>query len=154
MATPPDMVTSDLTTHALYRLAAGQFRDKHYAVWSLFDPWGQPRLSYPLTAHPQPHGKALIPPEDLQAVNSGKEFVSAVYFDPKTTRLPWICMHQWRQHHPRSSSVVSAQRSTWTTCRTSLRATVGQMARGVMPFCLTRMGCASLMQRHRSFLPP
>ena len=29
MATPPEMVTSDLTTHALYGLAAGQFRDKH-----------------------------------------------------------------------------------------------------------------------------
>ena len=84
MATPPDMVTSDLTTHALYGLAAGQFRDKHYAIWSLFDPRGHLRLSYPLSAHPQPHGKALIPPEDLQAVNSGKVFVSAVYFDPKT----------------------------------------------------------------------
>ncbi len=28
LATPSEMVTSDLTTHALYGLAAGQFRDK------------------------------------------------------------------------------------------------------------------------------
>src|SRR5438105_4211711 len=54
----------DLTTRATYALIAGSIRDKHYTIWSLFDPQGHLRLYYP--QQPQPHGQFLIPPEDLQ----------------------------------------------------------------------------------------
>jgi len=44
-------------------------------------------LYSPLSAQSQPHGKALVPPEDLQAVTSGKVFVSVVYFDLQTNKV-------------------------------------------------------------------
>jgi len=84
LATPPALVTKDLTTHAYYALAAGIFRDKNYSIWSLFDPQGHLRLYYP--RKPQPHGQYLVPPEDLRAVTSGKTFVSDVYFDPQVNK--------------------------------------------------------------------
>lgn len=86
LATPPDTSPAyqDLATHAMYALAAGIFRDKRYAVWSLFDSQGYLRLYYPTP--PQPHGKYLIPPEDMRTVAAGKTFVSAVYFSPSTQK--------------------------------------------------------------------
>ncbi len=71
-----------LTTHALYGLSAGTFRDKNYATWALFDTKGQLRLSYP--ASPKTHGQSLIPPQDLQLVVAGKSFISPVYYTPQT----------------------------------------------------------------------
>lgn len=82
LAIPPAMETQDSTTHALYALAAGIFRDKRYTTWALFDPKGNVRLYFPTTNAPQPRGKYLIPPEDLNAVNAGQTFISAVYSDP------------------------------------------------------------------------
>lgn len=86
LATPLAQVTPDLTTHAIYSLAAGVFRDKNYTNWAVFDPRGRLRLYYPLNNKPKVHGQHLVPLEDLQAVTSGKIFVSAVYFDPGTNK--------------------------------------------------------------------
>lgn len=72
----------DLATHASYSLSAGAFRDKHYTFWSLFDPKGNLRLSYP--SNPGLHGQFVVPPEDLKTVLTGKTFVSAVYYSPET----------------------------------------------------------------------
>ncbi len=82
LGVPPEKETKDLTTRAGYALAAGIFRDKNYGNWSLFDTQSRLRLYYP--SKPQPHGQNLVPPEDLQTVLSGKEFITPVYFDPQT----------------------------------------------------------------------
>jgi len=82
LVVPPEKETKDLITHAGYALAAGIYRDKNYSNWSLFDVQSRLRLYYP--GKPQPHGLNLVPPEDLQTVLSGKEFISPVYFDPQT----------------------------------------------------------------------
>lgn len=78
------VVTPDLTLHAMYSLEAGIYRDKHYTNWSLFDPHGTLRLAYPTA--PKPHGKYMVPPDNLQAVTAGKSFISDVYFDPATNK--------------------------------------------------------------------
>src|SRR5260370_14181335 len=82
LALSPEKETKDLITRTGYTLAAGIFRDKNYSVWSLFDAHDRLRLYYP--SKPQPHGLNLLPPEDLQTVLSGKEFINPVYFDPQT----------------------------------------------------------------------
>lgn len=82
LALSPEKETKDLITRTGYTLAAGIFRDKNYSVWSLFDAHDRLRLYYP--SKPQPHGLNLVPPEDLQTVLSGKEFITPVYFDPQT----------------------------------------------------------------------
>ncbi len=74
----------DLAVHAGYALGAGSFRDKHYVTWTLFDPQGTLRLSYPTS--PPPHGKYLVPPGDLQRVKTLKTFVSDVYYNRTTQR--------------------------------------------------------------------
>ncbi len=86
VGTPPAMTASyqSLATHADYALVAGTFRDKNYTIWSLFDPKGHLLLAYPKT--PKPHGQYLVPPQYLQAVNAGKNFVSAVYYDHATNK--------------------------------------------------------------------
>ncbi len=86
LGTPPSASPEyqDLTTRATYALIAGSIRDKHYTIWSLFDPQGHLRLYYP--EQPQPHGQFLIPPEDLQTVLAGKVFLSAVYYSPATQK--------------------------------------------------------------------
>ena len=83
---PPTTTTAyqDLATHAAYALAAGRFRDKRYSTWALFDPQGHLRLAYP--ANPPQHGAYLVPPEDLQSVQVGKTFISAVYYSPQTRK--------------------------------------------------------------------
>jgi methyl-accepting chemotaxis protein len=73
-----------LATHAQYGLSAGTFRDKNYTTWALFDPKGQLRLSYP--TQPQAHGQFLAPRQDFQAVVSGKNFISPVYYSPQTKK--------------------------------------------------------------------
>ncbi len=73
-----------LAIHAQYSLSAGTFRDKNYTTWTLFDPKGQLRLSYPTT--PKTYGPYLVPPQDLQAVVAGKNFISPVYYTPQTQK--------------------------------------------------------------------
>ena len=82
LAVPPQMETQDLITHASYSLLAGSFRDKHYMVWSIFDTQGRLRLYYPTTTAVQPS----VPPGDLRLVQSGKTFISPVYYDPKARK--------------------------------------------------------------------
>src|SRR6266567_3204588 len=77
LALSPEKETKDLITRTGYTLAAGAFRDKNYGNWSLFDTQSRLRLYYP--GKPQPHGLNLVPPEDLQTVLSGKEFITPVY---------------------------------------------------------------------------
>ncbi len=86
MATPPQLTTQDLTVHASYALVAGTVRDKHYTTWALFDPQGHPRLYYPTTIPLTPRGHYLVPPGDIQEVQSGKTFISPVYYNPKTQK--------------------------------------------------------------------
>ena len=86
MATPPQLATRDLTVHAGYALVAGMYRDKHYTTWALFDPQGHLRLYYPTTTPPAPRGHYLVPPGDVQAVQSGKTYISPVYYNPKTQK--------------------------------------------------------------------
>jgi Cache domain len=86
MATPPQLTTQDLIVHAGYALAAGILRDKHYTIWTLFDPQGQVRLYYPTTSPPAPRGQYLVPPADVQEVRSGKTFITPVYYNPKTQK--------------------------------------------------------------------
>jgi cell division protein FtsL len=87
LAAPPPPATplpayQDLALHASYALVAGIFRDKHYLSWQLRDTHGNVRLYYPLNNKPQKQGQFLVPPEELQAVSSGKTFVSPVYYSP------------------------------------------------------------------------
>ncbi len=86
LSTPPTASPEyqALATRATYALIAGNIRDKHYTIWSLFDPQGHLRLYYP--KQPQPHGQYLVPPEDMQAVLSGKAFLSSVYYSPNTQK--------------------------------------------------------------------
>ncbi len=85
LATPPRLETADLTIHAKYALVAGVFRDKHYAVWTLFDTKGNPRLNYP-TNTPSQHGASFVPPAELQQVIHGKTLISPVYYNPTTRK--------------------------------------------------------------------
>lgn len=82
----PLAVYEDAQVHAGYSLAAGIFRDKNYANWTLFTPQGQPLLYYPTTTAPKPHGQSLVPPAQLQAVSQGKSFISPVYYNPDTRK--------------------------------------------------------------------
>jgi len=86
MATPPRLATQDLAVHAGYALAAGILRDKRYTTWALFDPQGHLRLYYPTTTPPAPRGHSLVPPGDVREVQSGKTFISPVYYNPKTQK--------------------------------------------------------------------
>jgi len=50
-----------------------------------FTPQGQLRFSYSnYGVQPKPHGKYLIPPEDLQKIPLGQQFLSGVYYDAAT----------------------------------------------------------------------
>jgi len=85
LAAPTDATDyAALAIHAQYGLSAGTFRDKNYTTWALFDPKGQLRLSYPTP--PQAHGQFLVPRQDFQAVVSGKNFISPVYYSPQTKK--------------------------------------------------------------------
>ncbi len=85
VASPPTTPGyQSLATHAQYGLVAGTFRDKNYTTWSLFDPKGNLLLSYPTA--PKTHGQYLVPPQYLQAVDAGKNFASAVYYDHATNK--------------------------------------------------------------------
>lgn len=91
MALPPQtrelnpFTYEEQAKHAEYALGAGMFRDKNYVSWTLFNKQGQLALSYP-QPKPQPHGKTLVPPQYLQEVQSGKTFISDVYYDTKTQK--------------------------------------------------------------------
>jgi hypothetical protein len=61
-------------------------RDKRYTTWALFDPQGHLRLYYPTTTPPAPRGHSLVPPGDVREVQSGKTFISPVYYNPKTQK--------------------------------------------------------------------
>src|SRR5579859_7383392 len=45
----PQYTSAALTIRAGYALAAGLIRDHHYAVWTLFNTDGKPRLTFPVT---------------------------------------------------------------------------------------------------------
>ncbi len=83
----PQYTSTDLITRAGYALAAGLIRDRRYAVWTLFDTEGKPRLSYPVTIPPQLHGQSYVPPDLLQQVESGKTVFSPVYYSPTTHKV-------------------------------------------------------------------
>jgi hypothetical protein len=73
--------------HAFYALEAGEFRDKSYLVWSLFDKTGALNLSDPTTVNKQQ--EAVVPPEFLQAMKTsqtGQPVISPVYYDPVTQK--------------------------------------------------------------------
>jgi hypothetical protein len=82
----PQFTSADLRTRAGYALAAGLIRDSRYAVWTLFDTEGKPRLSFPVTIPPQLHGLSYVPPDLLREVLSGKPVFSPVYYSPVTHR--------------------------------------------------------------------
>ncbi|MBV9710383.1 MAG: hypothetical protein JO011_05615 [Ktedonobacteraceae bacterium] len=85
LASPPTAPNyPSLITHALYGLGAGTFRDKNYTLWAFFNPKGHLLLSYPI--NPQPHGQYMVPPQYLQAVDAGKNFISAVYYTHETNK--------------------------------------------------------------------
>lgn len=69
--------------HATYALLAGQIRDKHYLVWSLFYKDGTLALNYPTNIDRQK--EALVLPEYVQAIqhnaSAGKPILSPVYYD-------------------------------------------------------------------------
>jgi hypothetical protein len=84
---PPNSPTyQELQPHAIYALAAGIYRDKRYTTWDLFDPNGQLRLYYPLNNKPKPHGNYFVSADYLEAVRSGKTFISTVYYTPTTNK--------------------------------------------------------------------
>jgi len=70
-------------THATYALLAGQIRDKHYLVWSLFYKNGNLALYYPKTINPVQ--EAAVLPEYVQALqknaSNGLPIISPVYYD-------------------------------------------------------------------------
>src|SRR5262249_5486417 len=72
LALPPAerATNQDAIAHASYALVAGQFRDKRYIVWSLFDANGNLSLYYPLTVDKQQ--EAVVPPGMLQAMKDSK----------------------------------------------------------------------------------
>src|SRR5450755_27991 len=85
LAAPTDATNyAALAIHAQYGLSAGTFRDKNYTTGALVDPKGQLRLAYPTP--PQAHGQFLVPRQDFQAVVSGKNFISPVYYSPQTKK--------------------------------------------------------------------
>lgn len=82
---PPSQVFREAAPHALYALAAGEYRDKHYLAWWLFYPDGTPSLSYPEHIQPHHYGRYLVPPEQLKAIKNdrtGQAIISPVYYDP------------------------------------------------------------------------
>jgi methyl-accepting chemotaxis protein len=69
--------------HATYALLAGQIRDPHYLVWSLFYKDGTLALYYPTNIDRQQ--EAAVLPEYVQAIQqsdkTGKPIISPVYYD-------------------------------------------------------------------------
>ncbi len=85
LASPPTTPGyQTLALHAQYGLVAGTFRDKNYTTWSLFDPKGNLLLSYPTA--PQKHGAYFAPPQYVQKVDKGGNFVTSVYYTPTTKK--------------------------------------------------------------------
>ena len=75
----------DQATHAAYALLAGFERDNNYTNWSVFNPQGDPVLSYPQKTPPM-RGQNLAPPEYVNAVQAGKPLISDVYYDKTTNK--------------------------------------------------------------------
>jgi hypothetical protein len=73
----------DQATHAIYALGAGIIRDKNYTNWAVFNPQGNPLLSYPQKA-PIMRGQNFVPPEYVMAIKAGKPLASDVYYDHTT----------------------------------------------------------------------
>lgn len=86
---PPSQAYLEAMPHAIYALAAGEYRDKHYIVWWLFYANGKPALSYPTQTQPRHYGQYLVPPEMLHAIaqdQTGKALFSPVYYDSATQK--------------------------------------------------------------------
>jgi C4-dicarboxylate-specific signal transduction histidine kinase len=74
------------TADATNVLATGYQRNVNYLTWSLIDPQGNLRLSYPRAA--SPHGPYLIPPQMMaQLTTPGKVVVSSAFYDPRGSQL-------------------------------------------------------------------
>jgi hypothetical protein len=59
--------------------------DPDVTLVTFFSPEGKQLLYYSVgNIQPQPHGKYMIPPEDLQQFATGQQFVSGVYYDAAT----------------------------------------------------------------------
>jgi hypothetical protein len=85
LQTPPAGRTNPaISPHSLYALQAGINRDNHYTLWGLFDARGNLTQYWPLNAHPQAHGKTLVPQDYLRRVDSNQLFISGVYYDSTT----------------------------------------------------------------------
>src|SRR5258708_38129519 len=67
-------------------MGAGILRDKRYTTWARCDPQGHLGLYSPTTTPPAPRGHYLVPPGDVREVQSGKPFISPVYYNPKTQK--------------------------------------------------------------------
>lgn len=62
-------------------LAVGIVRDPRYTYWTLYGPTGTPLLSHKANSSDTTPPSGSIPGEDLQQMQAGKPFISAVYFD-------------------------------------------------------------------------
>ena len=66
-------------------MAINKKLDPEILLVTFFTPQGKQLLFYsPVNLKPQPHGKDLIPPGDLQRIALGHQFISGVYYDPTT----------------------------------------------------------------------
>ncbi len=74
----------DATIGGYYIVEIGMIRSKDYRDWAIFSKTGQLLLAYPQQNIVQPHGTALIPQAELKMVNTGKTFISPVYYSPQT----------------------------------------------------------------------
>lgn len=69
---------------ALFALGAGEFRDKHYIAWTLFNANQTLAISYPQQTQLYHYGPYVVPPEDLEAISNdrtGAAFLSPVYYN-------------------------------------------------------------------------
>jgi hypothetical protein len=82
-ATPAEV--HDATQHATYGLVAGLSKDKNYEVWALFNTQGNQLLTYSQQQNSPFTGLAVSPQEQTD-VESGKTFISPVYYLPEPNK--------------------------------------------------------------------
>ena len=62
-------------------LAVGIVRDPRYTYWTLYTATGTPLLSHKANSSDTSPPSGAVPTEDLRQIQTGKSFISAVYFD-------------------------------------------------------------------------
>ena len=82
-ATPAEV--QDATMHATYGLVAGVSKEKNYEVWALFNTQGKQVLMYAQQQNSPFIGQA-VSPRELKDVQSGKTFISPVYYLPESNK--------------------------------------------------------------------